>query len=396
MAKGKRAAGEGTIRERRPGVWEGRLTVEEDGKKKQVSFYGKTQAEVVEKMTENRKKIADNRPVRNKEITLGELLDKWYVHVSQKRRANTVKTYGSYMNGHVKPDLGHYQVSQLTPAKLEKYFWEKAKMGLQPRSVGHLRAVLRAALSFGEREGWVDRNVAKFAEPPAIPQSKIEPFTPDQIEPLLQAMVGERLEALFYFVLATGTREGEALGVTWPDVDLDAGTVHIQHTLLRQDGEYVLDDYVKNSSSNRILALPDEAVALLNVWKTKQDGWKEDWGQDWGNQWDLVFTTEYGRPLHQSTVLHSFQRMLDAWNKENPDKLPRKRFYDLRHSCASYLIFKGASLMDVKEQLGHSQIALTANTYGHLFMEQKKENAKRMGEMLKRKEKGPAVAAGPA
>lgn len=232
MAK-KRASGEGTIREKRAGIWEGRLTVEEDGKKKQKSFYGKTQAEVVKKMEDARAKARDHRPVRTKEILFGELLGKWYENVSRKRRASTVQTYGAYMRNHVLPDLGKKKASELTPGMLEDYFWKKAKMGLQPRSVGHLKAVIRAALSYGEREGYVLRNVAKFADAPAIPQSKIEPFTPDQIEPLLQAMTGERLEALFFFALATGVREEEALGLTWEDVDLDNYTVRIQHSLQR-------------------------------------------------------------------------------------------------------------------------------------------------------------------
>jgi integrase len=91
-----------------------------------------------------------------------------------------------------------------------------------------------------------------------------------------------------------------------------------------------------------------------------------------------VFTREDGAPLHYSVVLAEFQALLAGLG------LPRKRFYDLRHQCASFLIAEGAELRDVMEQLGHSQISLTANTYGHLYDERKRELAALMDGKLRR------------
>jgi integrase len=90
----------------------------------------------------------------------------------------------------------------------------------------------------------------------------------------------------------------------------------------------------------------------------------------------LLFVTPSGRPLHRSTILHDFQRLTTKVG------LPRKSLYNLRHSHASLLIHDGATLMDVKEQLGHSQIHMTANVYGHLFDERKRANAELMDARL--------------
>ncbi|MGH2363646.1 MAG: tyrosine-type recombinase/integrase [Chloroflexota bacterium] len=86
---------------------------------------------------------------------------------------------------------------------------------------------------------------------------------------------------------------------------------------------------------------------------------------------------EYNRsPLHSSSVTHEFQRALARLGLE------KRRHYDLRHSTASLLIDQGAELRDVMEQLGHSQISLAANTYGHIFLDRKKKLSDLMGEFL--------------
>ena len=89
-----------------------------------------------------------------------------------------------------------------------------------------------------------------------------------------------------------------------------------------------------------------------------------------------MFTTKDGHPIHSSTATHSFQRALVRLEIE------KRRHYDLRHSTASLLIDQGAELRDVMEQLGHSQIALTANTYGHIFMDRKRKLADAMGGLF--------------
>jgi integrase len=130
--------------------------------------------------------------------------------------------------------------------------------------------------------------------------------------------------------------------------------------------------------------LDDYVVAALRTHRAKQDE-EQLAAENWSNDWNLVFTTKSGLPVHSSVATGDFQRILADDFQRILAKLgiPKRRHYDLRHSAASYVIHQGAELRGV-EQLGHSQISLTANTYGHLFMERKRQLAKGMAEFLKK------------
>jgi integrase len=81
--------------------------------------------------------------------------------------------------------------------------------------------------------------------------------------------------------------------------------------------------------------------------------------------------------LDGSVVTHQFHRLLDQAG------LPQRRFHDLRHSCATLLLVQGVSPRVVMDVLGHSQIGLTMNTYGHVIPEMRREAAQRMDELLR-------------
>ena len=89
-----------------------------------------------------------------------------------------------------------------------------------------------------------------------------------------------------------------------------------------------------------------------------------------------VFTTAVGLPLQPSNVTHNFQKTLERLG------LRRQRFHDLRHCCASLMLAQGLTLKDVMETLGHSQISLSANLYGHLYADRRREVASRMDGVL--------------
>ena len=102
-------------------------------------------------------------------------------------------------------------------------------------------------------------------------------------------------------------------------------------------------------------------------------------GDDW-NRDGFVFTTTTGRPLDASNVTRQFHGLLET------NGLPRMRFHDLRHACASFLLAEGESLRVVMEQLGHSQIGLTMNTYAHVMPQALRAAADKMDRVLSRSE----------
>ena len=214
------------------------------------------------------------------------------------------------------------------------------------------------------------RNVATLVDPPRVVRKEIEPFDVESAEQLLRAVRGHRLEALFTVALALGLRQGEALGLRWDDIDLDNATIIVRKQLQRIEGKLQLTE-PKTERSRRTIALPPFAVDALRLHRIRQLQEKLIGGDGW-NEWNLVFTSATGTPLDASNLSGQYHRLLRKAN------LPRKRFHDLRHTCATLLLLQGEDLRVVMEVLGHSQITLTANTYQHVMQSMKRKAADRM------------------
>jgi integrase len=203
---------------------------------------------------------------------------------------------------------------------------------------------------------------------------EIQPLTPGQVQTLFAGIRGDRLEGLYIAAAATGMRQGELLGLTWPDVDLTSGQLVARQALQRVDRTATFVE-PKTKRSRRTLALPIVAHEALRARRVRQLAERLEAGPMW-EEWGLVLTTPRGTPLHPSIVTHSFQKLLARLG------LPRQRFHDLRHCCASLMLAEGLTLKDVMETLGHSQISLAANLYGHLYAERRREVASRMDGVL--------------
>ena len=159
--------------------------------------------------------------------------------------------------------------------------------------------------------------------------------------------------------LSLGLRRGELLGLRWVDVDQVAKTVSVRQALLRVDGRLVLDR-PKTSRSTRTIPAPDVVLKHLREHRTRQVAEQLRAGQRWQDS-GLVFTSAIGTPLEPRNVDR-------AWHEARKRVgLSWLRLHDLRHACATFLLLTGASPRTVMETLGHSQIALTMNTYAHVL-----------------------------
>jgi len=174
--------------------------------------------------------------------------------------------------------------------------------------------------------------------------------------------------------VAIGLRQGEALGLKWDAVDLDAGVLRVRAALQKIDGTYRSVES-KTTKSRRTIDLPPVAVASLRRHKARQNEERLRAGAAW-QDWGLVFTTGIGTPLDATNVGHYFHRIIKQAD------LPRIRFHDLRHTAASLLLAQGAHPRLVMEILGHSQTALTMNTYSHVMPTLHKEVAAEMEAIL--------------
>jgi integrase len=369
----RRGNAEGTVFQRKDGRWVAAVSGV-DGRGR-VYRYGKTRAEAAAKLTKALKAVQDGLPIPGERQTVGQYLQTWLEESAKPAiRPATYASYACLVRMHLVPELGHVPLAKLTPQQLQSLLNRKLASGLAPRRVAMIRGVLRTALNQALRWGLVARNVAALVSPPRVAHFEVKPLNPQQARAFLQAVRGDRLEALYTVALAVGLRQGETLGLRWGDVDLEAGVLHVRHALQRVDGKLQLVE-PKSARSRRTIVLPDVVSESLRAHRARQTGQRLLAGAEWADG-DFVFTTALGRPLNDSNVTHTFQRHVAKAG------LPRQRFHDLRHACASLLLAQGVNPRTVMDVLGHSQISLTLNTYSHVFPGLQEQAAAQMNVLL--------------
>lgn len=219
------------------------------------------------------------------------------------------------------------------------------------------------------------RNPAAAVDLPASRGYDVRALAVDHARAVLDAVRGDRLEPLVTLALATGLRQGEALALTWADVDLDGAQLMVRRTLYRSGGQVMLAE-PKTRRSRRTVTLPAFAVTAL---RRQRDWFKSQERLLAAEAWHeggYVFTTRIGTPMHSGDVTRALQRRLLA------SGLPRMRFHDLRHGAATLLLAQGVHPRVVMETLGHSTIAVTMNVYSHVVPALQREAADRLDAAL--------------
>jgi len=356
--RGRRGNRQGCVAQRKDGTWYGYVSLDRGRRK---WFTGQTRAEVAARVAHGVRATEEGVPIPPERGTVGQFVQEWLEGTVRTRvRPATYTSYADLVRLHIEPALGKVRLSKLTLDQVQRMLNQKLTTGLSPRRVDYIRAVLRSALNQALRWGMVSRNVAALAQSPRVPKREVQPLTPDQAKVLLDTVKGDRLEALYSVALALGMRQGEILGLSWDNVDFEEGIIRICQSLQRGGDGFTLVE-PKSDRSRRLLGpLPPELLNTLRAHRTRQ---AEEMlaSSRWDDEWGLVFTTRTGRPLHSSDVTHAFQAHLAAAD------LPKKRFHDLRHTCASFLLAQGVSPRVVMEILGHSQASLTLNTYSDVL-----------------------------
>jgi integrase len=374
----RRGANEGSIRKRKDGRWEARvLLTGPDGRRTRRSLLGRSRSDVRDRLNQALRTEAAGVPSPSERWTVGAFLGLWLRDsVRPAVRPATLRSYEGIVRVHLQPGLGAHDLARLTPQHVQAFLNAKSATGLSPRTVAYIRSVLRQALRQGERWGMVSRNAASLAAPPRVSRREIRPLTPDQARRFVEAIRGDRLEALYLMAIGTGLRQGEILGLAWKDVDMDAAVVTVRHALQRVDGRLVLVP-PKSRTSHRTVALPAFVVDALRAQWLRQRRERLLAGSRWQpDDRDLVFTTTVGTPMDGIAVTRRFQAALRAAG------LPHQRFHDLRHAYASLLLAQGVAARVVMEALGHSQIALTLNTYSHVMPAMERAAAEQMDAVL--------------
>jgi integrase len=373
---GRRGNGEGTISRRKDGRWEGRYYVPtEDGPKRKV-IYGKTRAEVSEKLTKALSDRANGIVYDNENITIGEYLDVWLKgSVYGSVRQSTYDRDTNLVNNHVKPVLGSLKLKKLNSAHVQNFYRNRLDTGLSASTVRKIHDILRRGLAQAVDWHLTQRNVADVVKPPRPVPKEIVALSADETRRLLDAAAEDRLEALYVLAVHTGMRQGEMLALRWQDVDIENAVLSVRRTLTRRGGKIAFGQ-PKTKKSRRSIRLTPQAVDALRAHLERQLRDMEILGDHYQDQ-GLIFTTDTGAPINPSNLRQrSFTPLLKRAG------LPHMRFHDLRHTCATLLLSRGVHPKFVQELLGHATIAITLDTYSHVIPSMGDATAKAMEDAL--------------
>lgn len=408
MAK-RRANGEGTITKRKDGRYHAAAYVyRPDGTRVRKYVYGKTRDEVAQKLTAIQEKTRQGIPAATSTMPLGDYLTYWLATVAPGRlKPATLNSYEGLARLYIVPAVGRKRLNRLSPADVRRFLLDfrdgclcclRGVDAARPadeqnccarrkccerrpsaRTVQYTHAVLRSVLQHAVREELVGRNVARIVETPSVERTEVKPLTRAEARLLLKAAKDHRLYALWLLLVSTGLRRGEALGLTWSDIDFERKQLRVRRNLQRIRRELVFGT-PKTKRSLRTISLPDRCVSALRTHKEQQEGERSDAALKWEplpHQPDeLIFTTSTGRP----TDPRSLNRMLTILCRNA--KVRRVRVHDLRHTCASLLLAQGVDARTIMETLGHSTITMTLDTYAHVMDTTLKAAASQMDAAL--------------
>jgi integrase len=373
---GRRGNGEGTITRRKDGRWEGRYYVPTIYGTKRKVIYGKTRAEVSDKLTKALSDRTDGIVYDDENMSVGEYLDVWLKgSVYGSVRRSTYNRDTNLVSNHIKPILGGVKLKKLNSAHVQSYYRDRLDAGLSGSTVHKMHDILRRGLAQAVTWHLVARNVADVVKPPRPAPREMIALSADETRRLLEAARGDRLEALYTLAVHTGMRQGEMLALRWQDVDVENAVVSVRRTLTRRGGKIAFGE-PKTKKSRRSIRLTAQAVEALRSHLERQLREIEILGDRYKDQ-GLVFTTDTGAPINPSNLRQrSYAPLLKRAG------LPHMRFHDLRHTCATLLLSRGVHPKFVQELLGHATIAITLDTYSHVMPSMGDATARAMEDAL--------------
>jgi integrase len=373
---GRRGNGEGSITRRKNGLYMARYWVETSQGPKRKTIYGKKREEVADMLARALAKRADGIFYDDENVTVGEYLDSWLKgSVRGSVRQSTFDRYEIAVRVHIKPALGRLKLKKLTPAHLASFYQDRLAAGSAPASVNKLHVTLHKALDQAVRWRMIPRNVAEAVKAPRPAPPEMRPLSPAEARTLLETARGDRLEALYVLAVQTGMRQGELLALKWQDVDLENAKLSLRRTITMSGGRILLGE-LKTKKSRRTIGLTDVAVRTLREHLARQMEEIARLGDLYEDN-GLVFTSGVGTVINPSNLrTRSFAALLRRAD------LPKIRFHDLRHTCATLLLCRNVHPKYVQELLGHANIAITLDTYSHVIPGMGDHAARAMEDVL--------------
>jgi integrase len=388
------------------GRWNAKVTVSRrlDGERERLRITRTTKRELdaAVRYIENARD-AGQQPWLLENITVEQWLSFWLESILPLSvRWKTLSGYASLMRVHVIPNIGPLPLTEVRPETLERLYRKLLDEGSSTPLVHAVHRTFRSSLSEAVRRERLASNPAARARPPRVETVEIQPLSAVECQDILRASRATANPARWSVALALGLRQGEALGLTWRDVDLDEGVLRVRRSVQRRtwnhgcapaDGDApgcgrkrgadcpqrrnggLLLVEPKTRSSRRSIGLPAPLVTELRSHRAAQLRLKLERAKLWDNTFDLVFCTDQGTPIDPANDYREWKRLLRSAGVRDA------RLHDARHTAATLLLLQGVDIRTVMAIMGWTEMA-TAQRYVHAVDELRHEAARRMGTAL--------------
>ena len=376
MSKKKAYSIPGTMRKRATGnSYEFRFRVPTDDGTgtRRLSVYAPTERECIAKAREVLARIEAEMPARDSSESFTALVSLWERTwlPNQERRQSTIDQYRTLIQVHAVPVIGDMRMKAVKPSHLRELLANVDRAASTKRS---LYAALKDVFQCAVTDGLLATNPMQQVKRPTNAYREPRELTPEQVTDVLTETEAHPWRTVMLVMATTGIRRGEALGLTWQDIDLDAGVLHIRQQVTRTSKGLGFTP-PKSRSGIRTVPLSPPIVAELRAHSTRQKQARLRVGELWKDL-DLVTTTDLGGMVEP----RNFSRWY-AKCASNAD-LPDTGFHALRHYFVTAAIHEGSSAVDVAKVVGHSSPAFTLNQYANAVEEGQKRSAAAVARSL--------------
>ena len=380
MAK-KRANGEGNIRKRKDGRWEGRYTAgvdPETGKPIAKSVLARTQRECKEKLQKAMEELEKIDVTKRRDYTVGEWAQLWYENYAKPSvRASTAAYYKNYIDQHIVPRIGNIKLAALTTLQIQKFYNETKAHGrvqryenmddlsLSNKTIRGLHTMLRQCLEQAVTERLIPYNPANGCRLPKKEKKKMQIIPPEKIQDYLKAAEECGVLPMFYLELISGLRKGELVALQWSDLDIENKTISVSKQAGRNNAGEPDITRPKTENSIRKISIPQDAADFLIAEHQKH----------LSNPW-MFPSPKTGEMYHPDSVVNIHKKILKDAGLEH------LRFHDLRHTFATLALQNGVDVKTVSSMLGHFDAGFTLRTYTHVTRQMQESAAEKMGNFM--------------
>ncbi len=374
MAK-RRPSGDGMVRKRDDGRWEGRIVVghKENGDSILRYVYAPSQKELSAKLRQHIEMYRGVDLTEQSGMTLAEWLDRWLAEVEGTVRPTTFARYRGTVENHLKPYLGGKKLSQLTPRDVQWLYEtlitrgrQDGQGGLSSGTIRGIHTVFHGALKSAQQASLIAKNPIEELEPPRFRYKDKQVLTDEQLDVFMKIITEDEIwHDFFYTELTTGLRRGEICGLRWEDFDEVNGTLKVRRTVHIEKGGNRTTWDTKTNAGTRTITLPSSTVEVL---RTRKKSTLSDW----------IFPDPL-KPAEPTNPGSAYNRLKTLLQKA---ELPSIPFHALRHTFATHALTSGVDAKTLSSILGHTRAGFTLDTYTHTTGDMQKRAAEIVEEFM--------------